>query len=101
MDEADLYLEMTLLAEELAVARAYSRLNSYLLAEIIKQVVTMKDDPDRFLADVMERIETRAEQVVFSNESFTNKLELNKAMIGFFEMLHALVDPSMAKPPEV
>jgi hypothetical protein len=67
-------------------AQAFNRSNSYILMEIVRDIARTQADPQKYLADLFERISARADVGPIEREAHPVNAEFRNTISQFFSL---------------
>ncbi|AZO69952.1 hypothetical protein [Mesorhizobium sp. M1D.F.Ca.ET.043.01.1.1] len=65
-------------------AQAINQANQYILMEVVRDLASAKQDPERYLSDMFERISARADRGPIEKEAHPVNLEFRNTISMFF-----------------
>lgn len=93
-DDDDVWLTLKGLGEAVAQAQGLNRATHAILMEIVRDLARVQPDPQKYLADVFERVSARADLRPIERESHPPTVEFRNAISRFF----VLAGQSLNKP---
>jgi hypothetical protein len=83
-DDLDKDKAVKLLVEALGQAQAFNRANSYILMEVVRDLARTQADPETYLAEMLERINARADQGRIEKDAHAVDVEFRDSISRFF-----------------